>query len=508
MSTLLLGIDVGTYSSKGVLVEPNGNILRTYSIEHNISIPHPGWAEQDADKIWWNDVVQICRNLLNGHPYTGEDVAGISLSAIGPCMLPLDKNGKPLRPGILYGVDTRATSEIDYLNEKIGEKNIYDFSGMVLSSQAVGPKILWMKRNELRLWKKVDHITTASSYLMFKMTGGKVIDRHTASHFIPLIDINKLEWSDQYSDEIIHLEKLPRLLWSDEIADSVSRLAARETGLKEGTPVGAGAVDALSESISVGCVEPGDLMIMYGSTAFFILVLDKLVSDKRLWSVAGAFKGQYNLAAGMATFGSITRWFRNITGNDSSENSGYSKLFSEADKIKPGAEGLIVLPYFSGERTPINDPKARGLIAGLSLSHTRNHIFRAILEGTAYGIKHNIETFKSIGSEVNRVIAVGGGTKSRIWPQIVSDVTGISQVIPSVTIGASYGNAFLAGLCSGILKRGDINSWIKYETTISPHEKFKKLYDPYYSDYLKLYQNTSEIIHRLSENSLIKSTQV
>ncbi len=350
MGNLLLGIDVGTYSSKGVLVELDGTVLKMHVIEHDMAIPRPGWAEQDADQVWWQDVVAICRVLLDGQPYKGEDVGGVAVSAIGPCMLPLDSRGRPLRPGILYGVDTRASQEIDLLNQKLGAENVYDFSGMVFSSQAIGPKILWMRRNEPGLWKQVAHITTASSYLVYKLTGEKVIDRHTASHYMPLIDIHKLEWSDRYASEIIELDKLPRLGWSDEVAGPISSNAAAETGLRAGTPVAVGAVDALSEAISVGTVLPGDLMVMYGSTAFLILVLPQLTPDRRMWTVAGAVPGQYNLAAGMATTGSLTRWFRDVLAGDLPKKTAYDTLFAAAAVVEPGSGGLLVLPYFSGER--------------------------------------------------------------------------------------------------------------------------------------------------------------
>jgi len=501
MSELLLGIDVGTYSSKGVLVRPDGKVLKSCVVEHTIDIPYPGWVEQDADAIWWGDVLKICRNLLDGSPYRGENVAALAISAIGPCMLPLDVAGKPLRPAILYGVDTRATEEINYLNQKYGEEAIFDFSGMSLTSQAIGPKILWMKNHEPDLWRKVDHVTTASSYLIFKLTGEKVIDRHTASHFMPLIDIRTLEWSDRYSDEIIEVSKLPEIKWSDEIAGTVNRTGAEATGLMPGTPVAVGAVDALSEAVSVGAVESGDLMIMYGSTTFFILVLKNRISDWRMWTVAGAFPKQYCLAAGMATTGSLTRWFRDELARDLAPDGAYQTLFSEAENIEPGAGGLLLLPYFSGERTPINDPKARGIIVGLTLSHTRAHIYRAILEGIAYGICHNIETFRAINANVDRVIAVGGGTKSKTWVQIVSDVAGIEQIIPEQTIGASYGDAFLAGLAIGMVQKTDLSQWVKPKYTITPIRTNHEYYQHQYKKFLELYEKTRDIVHDLEVSS-------
>jgi xylulokinase len=500
MSGLLLGIDVGTYSSKGVLVETNGKVVKTAVVEHGMSIPHPGWAEQDADAVWWGDVVKLCHQLLNGDPYRGADVAGVAVSAIGPCMLPLDSRDHPLRPGLLYGVDARASQQIDELNQKCGEQVIYDFSGMALTSQAVGPKILWFRENEPELWKQTAHITTASSYLNLRLTGEKVIDRHTASHFIPLMDLRQLEWSDRFADGLTIPGNLPHLGWSDQLAGHVNQAGANETGLATGTPVAVGAVDALSEAISVGVVKPGDLMIMYGSTAFFILVEDAPRPDPRLWTVAGAFQGQYNLAAGMATTGSLTRWFRDELARDLPEETAYGTLFAEAEVIAPGAEGLLLLPYFSGERTPINDTQARGVFAGLTLAHSRAHLFRAVLESVAFGIRHNIETFQSIGADVRRVVAVGGGTKSLAWLQIVSDVAGIAQEVPQLTIGASYGDAFLAGVAAGLVPRSDLAHWVRPGSEVRPDPARKDTYDSLYADYRLLYERTSDIVHRLGEN--------
>ncbi len=499
MSGLLLGIDVGTYSSKGVLVEADGRVVRSAVVEHEMSIPHPGWAEQDADAIWWGDVVKICRQLLDGNPHRGADVVAVAVSAIGPCMLPLDSRDRPLRPGLLYGVDARAGRQIDELNQKWGEQSIYDFCGMAFTSQAVGPKILWLRQNEPDLWKQTAHITTASSYLILRLTGEKVIDRHTASHYMPLIDIHSLEWSDRLSDGLIGLESLPRLAWSDQLAGRVNQTGAEETGLAVGTPVAVGAVDALSEAISVGAVHPGDLMIMYGSTAFFILVENAPHPDPRLWTVAGAFEGQYNLAAGMATTGSLTRWFRDELARDLPEETAYASLFAQAESIDPGANGLLLLPYFSGERTPINDTQARGVFAGLTLAHKRPHLYRAVLESVAYGIRHNIETFQSIGADVKRVVAVGGGTKSATWLQIVSDVAGIAQEVPQLTIGASYGDAFLAGMACGLLQRDDLSGWVCPGFMVQPDPEHKDIYDSLYADYRLLYERTSDIVHRLGE---------
>jgi xylulokinase len=216
-----------------------------------------------------------------------------------------------------------------------------------------------------------------------------------------------------------------------------------------------------------------------------------------MWTVAGAFEGQYNLAAGMSTTGSLTRWFRNELAADLPRDTAYALLFAEAEAVEPGAGGLLVLPYFSGERTPINDTRARGAIAGLSLAHTRSHLYRALLEGVAYGIRHNIETFNSIGASLKRVIAVGGGTQSNTWLQIVSDVAKVPQIVPELTIGASYGDAFLAGLAAGRLSRTDLSTWVRSGRTVQPSQANQPLYDDYYANYLRLYERTRDIVHGL-----------
>lgn len=495
MGELLLGIDVGTYSSKGVLVTPEGEIQAQHVVEHGMDVPRPGWAEQDADAVWWSDVVTICRELLSGR-YSGEDVAGVGLSAIGPCLLPLDGDGRPLRKGILYGVDARAGDEIGLLNERLGENEVYAFSKMAFTSQAIGPKILWLQRHEPDVWARTDRLTTASSYLVHRLTGEHVMDRHTASHYMPLMDMERLEWSERFADEIAPLAMLPRLGWSDERAGEIGSAGARETGLKKGTPVAVGAVDALSEAVSVGATRPGDLMIMYGSTTFFILVLDRPAPDRRVWTTAGAFPGQYALAAGMATTGSLTRWMRDQFARELPEGEAYARLFEAAANVPAGSEGLVMLPYFSGERTPINDPDARGVIAGLTLSHTREHLFRAALESVAYGIRHNLETFREMGARIERIVAVGGGTQGGLWTQIVSDVTGEAQLLPRTTVGASYGDAFLAGRAAGVLEAGALSEWVRAERTVRPSGSSRSVYDAGYRAFRDLYENTREIVHR------------
>lgn len=490
---LLLGVDVGTASSKGVLTTLSGEMLRSHVIPHGVSNPCPGHYEQDADSVWWADTVAICRELLSGD-YTGADVAGVGVSAIGPCLLPLDEAGRPLRPGILYGLDSRAGEQIAALEQEIGADTILAFSSMALSSQAIGPKIRWLREHEPEIWKQTRTLTTASSYLVYKLTGQHVMNRHEASQYMPLYDPATGEWNARYEDHVGPVSLLPKLMWSDEQSGTVTPEAAALTGLRAGTPVNVGAVDALSEALSVNVAAHGDLMIMYGSTTFFILVQGAPTPDRSLWTVGGAFAGQVNLAAGMSTTGNLTKWFRDTL----AQGQDYAGLFDDAAQVPAGANGLLVLPYFSGERTPIYDDSARGIIAGLSLSHTQAELFRGVLEGVGFGVRHVLSTFQELGADVQRIVAVGGGAQTDTWLQIVSDIAGVEQQVPATTIGASYGDAFLGGLAAGVLRREQLAEWVKPGRTVRPDISRKALYDARFADYLELYTATKGIVHRLA----------
>lgn len=500
---LLVGLDVGTYSSKGVLTDQNGKVLRQHVVAHDLELPAPGFVEQDADAVWWADAVALLRELLR-EPYSGADVAGVACSAIGPTLLPLDAGGRPLRPGILYGVDTRAGAQIEALNREIGEEAIFAHSGMALTSQAVGPKIRWLREQEPEVWARTRTLTTASSYLTFRLTGRHVMDHHTAAHAMPLYDPRARTWTEQYAAPVLGdrgLNLLPDLAWSDALAGHVTPQAAADTGLRPGTPVAVGTVDALSEAVSVGAVNPGDLMVMYGSTTFFVLVQQAPTPDPRVWTVGGAFAGQHNLAAGMSTTGSLTRWFVDELARERPTGEAYDALFDEAAQVPPGARGLLVLPYFSGERTPLNDPRARGVVAGLTLSHTRADLFRAVLEGVGFGIRHNLEAFRDLGADVRRLVAVGGGARSQTWLQIVSDISGEAQELPEVTAGASYGDAFLAGLAAGVLRREDLPRWVRIARTVRPDPAREPEYSRLYALYRDLYTQTRATIHALGRRT-------
>lgn len=490
-----LGIDIGTFESKGVLVDGHGTVIASAARAHEMLVPQPGWAEHRAETDWWGDFVFITKALLADSGVDPKAIQAVACSAIGPCMLPVDAAGTPLMNGVLYGVDTRASAEIEALNELIGETVILDRCGNALTSQSVGPKIAWLKNQRPDLFARTAHILTSTSYLVMKLTGEIVIDHYTAANFSPFYDVETMGWTDDLAPGIISPDMLPRLLWSTEIAGSVSAEAARETGLAPGTPVLTGTIDAAAEAVSVGVQAPGDMMMMYGSTIFIIALTDARVRDPALWYAPWLTPGSHASMAGLATSGTLTHWFRDQFARDLTRDEAFGVLADEAAEVPPGAGGLLMLPYFSGERTPIHDPLARGAFFGLNLTHTRGHMYRALIEGIAFGTGHVIETFKVAGQRPKRVLAVGGGTKNALWLQATSDVSGLDQIICEKTVGASYGGAFLAACAVGTAEFGDIMRWNPTVETVRPAHH--PVYERQYQLFRRLYEQTRDIAAEL-----------
>ena len=488
--THTLGIDIGTFETKGVLVANDGTITATASRPHKMLVPRPGWAEHRADEDWWGDFVHVTRALLAQSGIDPKAIRAVAASAIGPCMLPVDSAGAPLMNGVLYGVDTRASVQIEALNAAIGPDVILSTCGNALTSQSVGPKILWLKETHPDLFARTAKVLTSTSYLTWKLTGEYAIDHYTAANFSPLYDVNRLEWTDALAD-FLPLDRLPRLMWSTDIAGHVTAEAAAETGLAAGTPVTCGTIDAAAEAVSVGVQAPGEMMVMYGSTIFMIQVTAAPVRDARLWYAPWLFPGCHASMAGLATSGTLTHWFRDQLARDSE----FATLATEAAASPKGAKGLLCLPYFSGERTPIHDPLAKGAFFGLDLTHTRADLFRAAIEGVAMGTAHVFDTCREVGASPSRVLAVGGGTQNAVWMQATSDLAGVPQLVCEKTIGASYGDAFLAAVAVGAAMPEEITRWNPVSRTVSP--EVVPAYAKQYPLWQALYTRTKDIAHAL-----------
>ncbi len=484
---LLLGVDIGTSSSKGVLVRPDGTIVASTHRPHQLSLPRLGWAEHDAESIWWGDFVAIARELTER---AGGRIAALGVSGIGPAVLPVDAQGSALRPAILYGIDTRATHEVEELTERFGTDAILARGGSLLSSQAAGPKLAWIRRHEPAVWAATRRFHMAHSLVIERLTGEYVLDHHSASQCDPLYDMTAAAWAADWVAEVAPGLDFPRLAWSDEVVGRVHARGSAASGIPQGTPVVGGTIDAWAEALSAGVRDPGDTMLMYGTTMFMVEISRAYRPLASLWTTQGVFEGTTTYAAGLSVSGGLTVWLRDIVGRD------LESLIAEAATTPPGADGLVVLPYFGVARSPIFDPNARGAIFGLTLNHGRGHLYRALLEGSAYEVRHNLEVMDAAGAAPEQLMAVGGGTKSNLWTQIVSDVTGLHQVIPEVTIGASYGDAMLAGQGAGLVAADA--RWNAAAETLQPDVHARPRYDDLYHLYRSLYPATREHAHAIA----------
>ena len=498
--TYTLGIDIGTFESKGVLVDAAGEIVAQAARPHEMLVPQAGWAEHDPDQDWWGDFCHLSQALLRESGIDPKAIRAVGCSAIGPCMLPVDKDGDALMNGVLYGVDNRAAAEVDELTARIGEDVLVRRCGNALTSQSVGPKILWLKRNHPELFARTDKIHTSSTYIVHKLTGRTVIDHYTAANFSPLYDVETQAWTTDLADDIVDSSMLPEILWSSEVAGEITATASEATGLAVGTPVLTGTIDAAAEAISVGVLSPGEMMMMYGSTIFIIMPTETRVADPRLWYAPWLFKGQHACMAGLATSGTLTHWFRERFAQELSREEAFPTLAKEAEASPPGANGLVMLPYFSGERTPIHDPFAKGSLMGLNLTHSRGDVYRAMLEGIALGTGHVIETYRDADGPPYKLFAVGGGTKNRVWSQATSDVIGMAQTIRKRTIGASYGDAFLGALAMGDVALADIEEWNPVSSVIEPNAEHAALYGTRLSQFKRLYEDNKDLMKELDRS--------
>ena len=486
-ASAVLGVDIGTSSSKGVLVSLDGTILASTVREHAVQRPAPGQVEMDAE-LWWEEFLSIAAELTA--PGLAK-VTAVGVSGMGPCVLLTDEQGEPVRPAILYGVDTRAEAQIRHLTNVLGREEIVGHCGAPLTSQSAGPKIRWVADREPEVYARARKLFMPASYLAFRLTGQYVMDHISASQTTPLYCLREQEWHTTWSEAAAPGLELPALRWAGEAAGAVGpEITALVPGLPAGTPVICGTIDAWAEAVSVGATRPGDLMLMYGTTTFLIAPTAAPVASRTLSPASGLTAGTFTLAGGMSASGAVTGWLRDLTGEHD-----FTDLTVEAAQSGPGANGLLMLPYFAGERSPIADPSARGVVAGLALSHTRGDLYRAALEAAAYGVRHHLETLEAADLPIQRAMAVGGGVRQDLWPQIVSDVTGLTQQIPRRTVGASYGSSMLAAqLAHGI----DTSGWNPADHHCVPDPARRERYDELYRLYRELYPATREITHALA----------
>lgn len=417
---------------------------------------------------------------------------------MGPCVVVTDHLGHAVAPAILYGIDSRNAPMNAELTAWLGAEQLVEKSGNSLSSQSAGSKLAWLREERLEAWGRARQCHSLASFLIERMTGEFVMDHHTASQFDPLYDLTAGDW---WEDGVAAVTQgapiaLPRLAWANEIVGRTRPLGIR---LPTGIPVTAGTIDAWAEAVSVGADRPGQMMLMYGSTMFMAANPSGPTRRDGLWATRGVRKDSFSLAGGTATAGALTEWWSDVF-----SEKDFAQLHHEASVSPPGSRGLLTLPYFAGERTPFFDPDARGVVIGLTSQHQRGDLYRSALEGIAMAVRHNLELFDLEHLGITRGSAVGGGVTGGLWPQIVADGSGLTQVVRKHSIGASLGNAMLVAEALG--ERSDIESWNPITREYLPDPTRTSLYDELYHHYLSLGDVARPTMHYLA--NLQKETDV
>lgn len=494
MKNLLLGIDIGTTGTKAVLINTRGDVIAHSTYEYPIYIPKPNWSEQNPED-WWKATIKSIRGILSESRINPNSIAGIGLTGQMHGLVLLDKKKNVLRNCILWN-DQRTIKECKQINRVVGEKTMMKIAGKPCLPSFTAGKIFWVKNNEPHIYKKITYILLPKDFVRYKFTGEIGMDVADASGTC-LFDVAKRKWSE----EIINALKLKRN-WLAQIYEAVdvcgyvSREAGKLTSLTPGTPVIAGAGDQAAQAIGTGIYEPGIVSVTIGTSGVVFAAIDKYQYDKtgRLHTYCHAVDNMWHLMGVMLSAGGSLRWFRDLLykyERHYAEEKGiniYDLITKEAEKIRPGAEGLIFLPYLSGERTPHPDPYARGVFFGLSLKHSRPHLTRAVIEGVTFGLRDGLELLKEMGVKFKRVRVSGGGAKSSLWRQIMADVFNVDIITVNVTQGAAFGAGILAGVGAGIYK--NVTEGCKKticETGITKPKESVKVYQRCYREYKTLY---------------------
>lgn len=514
MERYFLGIDIGTYESRGMLLDKDFSVVADCSVAHTMDNPKPGYFEQDAEVIWWGDFCKLSRALIEESGVDPKKIACVGASTLGTDCLPVDRNLKPLRPAILYGIDARATDEIEWLTEYYGEEKTRRLFGHPICSGDTATKILWIKNHEPEVYAQAYKFLTGSSYITAKLTGRCVIDQFLAKgSFRPLYNSDG-SVSEENCILFCKPDQIAECMYSTDIAGNVTAQAARETGLMEGTPVIVGTGDSTSEAISVGLVEAGTAFFQYGSSMFFYYCVDKFVEDYRSPKGNGSIKGgkvftvpgTFCMGDGTNAAGTLTRWVRDTFYQKELEEeqrggeNAYTVMAREAGEVPAGSNGLMMLPYIYGERSPLQDSRASGMLIGLKGNHTRRHINRAALEAVGYTTYQHMLLFKEMGFPPKTVITAGGGTKNKVWMQIICDMLGVPVRIPEPFQCSSYGDAMLAALgCGALNSFKELRDALPPGTFIEPDMENHRFYAENYEMYRDLYLNNKEIMHRLGE---------
>jgi xylulokinase len=486
MKDYILGIDIGTTSVKAILTSSDRTIVAETSEAHDLICLHPNWAEENAD-IWWDNTVKCIKKLRERYPEFISGLKAIGVSGMVPAIVFLDQDGRSLRNTIQQN-DSRATEEIDQLKAEIDQGELYARTGGVTNQQHVLPRLLWVKKNEPEIWEKTKCIMGSYDYIIYKLTGVKSLEINWAVES-GMLDIHSNEWMyDILHSYNIDPALLPPVNSSMKIVGTVTEEISGLTGLPSNIPVIAGSADHVASSLSAGIISPNDMLIKFGGAGDVLYCTDEIVTSERLYFDHHIIPGFYLLNGCMAASGSLIKWLVKDIMALYEQPEVFKELDRQASEVPPASDGLIVLPYFLGEKTPLLDPLARGVFFGLTLSHSRAHMFRAVLEAVIYGFKHHVDVIEEIGFHPKRIFATNGGAKSKLWCQIAADILGKEiRSYPSHT-GSALGVAFLAGMAVDVYHDwNEIFDFLTDYKTYTPNPFNVKVYQKAYSIYRRLY---------------------
>jgi xylulokinase len=494
MPEYLLGIDVGTTATKTVVIDTLGNIMAEASRPVTLSSPRATWAEENPEQ-WWANTCTLIPEVLERAGVPAAQLLAVGASGMVPALILVDEEGHPVRPSIQQN-DARAVKEIDEQRSRTSAEDILARTGSTITQQSIGPKLMWLRKHEPATFNRARRILGSYDYLAYKLTGEYSIERNWALES-GLYDLHTQDWDDGLLEMAgISRDWFGSIHWPSDVVGNVTEEAGRSCGLMAGTPVVAGCADHIASAFSAGLRDQGDLLVKLGGAGDILFCLDKAEVDPRLFLDYHAIPGKFLINGCMASSGSLIQWFR----NQFAPGREYRELDEEAAHVPAGADGLVLLPYFLGEKTPVNDPQARGTLIGLTLSHTRAHIYRAVLEGIAYGFRHHLAVLAEHGYAPSRARVTNGGSHSLLWRQVTADVLGIRLEQIAHHPGSSLGSAFVAGMGVGAFKGwNEIENYLQTAAVTDPDMENHARYDHLFNIYLDTYQALKGLYPRLNE---------
>lgn len=482
MKRQLLGIDIGTSACKVAVFDEDGKVLAQSNRPYDIYYPQNGWVEQNAEE-WWKAICDGIHDVLSQDGVSAEQIKGIGVDGQSWSAIPIDRGGRVLCNTPIW-MDTRARQICDRVKNDIGEDAIFNVAGNDFLPSYTTPKILWFKEEKPEIYKNTYKFLQSNSFIVMKLTGVLSQD-YSQSYGIHFFDMEKLKYDEELAGKMgVSLDVMPELYPCDEVVGVVTKKAAELTGLKVGTPVVAGGLDAACGTLGAGVYKPGQTQEQGGQAGGMSICTDRVQAHKKLILSPHVVPGMWLLQGGTVGGGGTLKWLRQELGKGLS----FDNLTKEASKVNAGADGVIFLPYMAGERSPIWNPDAKGVFYGLSYDKTRGHIIRAVLEGVAFSLEHNLRTAAETGIQVDVLNAMGGASNSVLWTQIKADVTGKTIQVPTSDTATTLGAAILAGIGSGVYKDYDeaVKRTIVITRTQEPNPENRKVYEEAMEHYLKL----------------------